>query len=551
MDEEVREIGKALRRSTYRDDFTIYTQWAVSLRDLRWALLHYEPQIVHFCGHGEKDGLMVEDEQGNAVLVPSEALTELFRLFKHHIECVFLNACYSQTQAEGITEHIPYVIGIRQGIQDRAAIEFAVGFYDALGAKKSIDEAFEFGRNAIQLSNIPEDLSPVLNRKSDISEQISKIIELRTQWNLLDEKISRLLRERKLETRSDEMLRIEYILADTKYERQLVEQKLKDLGGQIVDGQDNATDHGIIQEKITQPTKVKDNIITVLIPRREILVFGEKYVFIHQGIFPMGSDNGYPHEQPRHPVDVPTFFLEATPVTNRYFSMFIEETQYITTIERSGMGLWLQNGEWQPTIMANFRHPRGANSSIEEQENYPVVQVSWYDAKAYCEWLSKKTKLLFDLPTEAEWEYAAAGRDGHLWAFGNVFLPQKANLESTGMTPIGWFDPNEFGLYDMTGNVYEWCADWFANTWKDAGHQLNGTPTVAPKGPSKGECRVLRGGAWFDNREHGRCANRFSAAPYLGAANWGFRCCLRVTNTLVAKLIENNHWGMEIQEMLN
>ncbi len=162
LDEEVREIEERLRRSKYRDQFTIKSKWSVRLRDLRQTMLDEEPDIVHFCGHGEENGLMLEDEQGNAVLVNLDALAGLFELFKNQIECVVLNACYSQTQAEAINKHINYVIGMSQGITDKASIEFAVGFYDALGAGKSVEEAFKFGRNALQLYNIPDYLIPVL-----------------------------------------------------------------------------------------------------------------------------------------------------------------------------------------------------------------------------------------------------------------------------------------------------------------------------------------------------------------------------------------------------
>lgn len=171
LDEEVREIKEGLKLSKQRDQYIIHQAWAVRLRDLRRALLEYEPHIVHFCGHGEETGLMVENEQGKATLVSSGALSGLFELFSDSVECVFLNACYSQLQAEAINQHIPYVIGMRQGITDKAAIEFAVGFYDALGAGKSIEEAFKFGRNAIQLYNIPEHLTPILLEKYDEQTQ--------------------------------------------------------------------------------------------------------------------------------------------------------------------------------------------------------------------------------------------------------------------------------------------------------------------------------------------------------------------------------------------
>jgi hypothetical protein len=175
LDEEVREIEERLRRSKYREQFLIHSKWAVRLRDIRQAMLDDEPQIVHFCGHGEEEGLIVEDEQGRAILVDPEGLADLFAFFKRHIECVVLNACYSQPQAEAINQHIPYVIGMSKGIQDKAAIEFVIGFYDALGAGRPIEEAFEFGCNALRLSHIPEYLTPILKKKSFNTGQIESI----------------------------------------------------------------------------------------------------------------------------------------------------------------------------------------------------------------------------------------------------------------------------------------------------------------------------------------------------------------------------------------
>jgi hypothetical protein len=164
LDEEVREIEEGLRRSKYRDCFKIQTRWAVRLRDLRRALLDVEPQIVHFTGHGKENGLVVEDESGFGVHVPGKALSQLFELFSSKIECVILSACYSESQADAINKHIDFVIGMRKEINDRASIEFAVGFYDALGAGKSVQEAFEFGRNAVRLFNLPKHILPVLKK---------------------------------------------------------------------------------------------------------------------------------------------------------------------------------------------------------------------------------------------------------------------------------------------------------------------------------------------------------------------------------------------------
>ena len=161
LDEEIREIGEGLRRSKYRDHFEISSVCAVGHRDLRRALLDFEPNIVHFTGHGKANSLLVEDE--NLVASSSiEALSGLFELFSQSVECVVLNACYSERQALAINRHINYVIGMRREIKDKAAIEFSVGFYDALGAGKTVEEAFKFGCNAIHMMSLPDRLIPVL-----------------------------------------------------------------------------------------------------------------------------------------------------------------------------------------------------------------------------------------------------------------------------------------------------------------------------------------------------------------------------------------------------
>jgi CHAT domain-containing protein len=164
LDEEIREIEEGLRRANYRDQFEIRAKMAVRLRDFRRALLDYEPQIVHFTGHGEKEGLFVEDEVGFSTLFSTKALAQLFKLCSQHVECVTLNACYTAKQARAINKHIDYVIGMRKEIKDKASLEFAVGFYDALGAGRPIEEAFEFGRNAVltEFPDLPEHLIPFL-----------------------------------------------------------------------------------------------------------------------------------------------------------------------------------------------------------------------------------------------------------------------------------------------------------------------------------------------------------------------------------------------------
>lgn len=166
MDKEVREIKESLRRAKLREQFDIRSEWAISFEDLRRALLDHEPQIVHFSGHGDKDGLVLEGELELAEPISSEALSRLFELFSKHIECVILNACYSAPQAAAINKHIIYVIGMPGKINDKAAIKFSVGFYDALGAGENVEKAFKFGCNAVEqvFPNLPDDLMPVLEK---------------------------------------------------------------------------------------------------------------------------------------------------------------------------------------------------------------------------------------------------------------------------------------------------------------------------------------------------------------------------------------------------
>ncbi|MDZ8235642.1 MAG: AAA-like domain-containing protein [Nostoc sp. ChiQUE01a] len=182
LDEEVREIQTGLERARRRDQFEIISRWAVRPDDLRRALLDYEPQIVHFSGHGAgTQGLILEDGAGKMQLVSAQSLARLFKLFQNKVECVLLNACYSEVQAEAICQHIDYVVGMNQvigdaygGLRQRAAIKFAVGFYDGLGAGRSLEDAFELGCIAIDLESIPESATPILKKRSSFQKVLPK-----------------------------------------------------------------------------------------------------------------------------------------------------------------------------------------------------------------------------------------------------------------------------------------------------------------------------------------------------------------------------------------
>ncbi|MEM7554798.1 MAG: CHAT domain-containing protein [Cyanobacteria bacterium P01_A01_bin.84] len=171
LDKEIREIEEAVRRATNRDLFEIRTRTAVRPQDIRRAIAEEKPQIVHFCGHGLKDGdLQLEDDGGNDKPVAPESLASLFKLHTDYVKCVLLNACYSEKSVEAISLHINYVIGMNNSIQDKAAIEFAKGFYDGLGYKNSGDKdifqrAFDEAMVAIEMENPSQGSVPILKKR--------------------------------------------------------------------------------------------------------------------------------------------------------------------------------------------------------------------------------------------------------------------------------------------------------------------------------------------------------------------------------------------------
>jgi hypothetical protein len=193
LGEEVRSIQEALERAKFRDRFELISHWAVRVGDLSRTLLDHKPQIVHFSGHGQgsptgiddrslgdssrklvpepessasgREGLVLEDDQGKAKLVSTAALADLFGLFQNEVKCVVLNACYSENQSAAIHQHIDCVVGMNKAIGDRAAIQFATEFYQALATGRSFDFAYQFARNGLDLNNIPEALTPVLQNR--------------------------------------------------------------------------------------------------------------------------------------------------------------------------------------------------------------------------------------------------------------------------------------------------------------------------------------------------------------------------------------------------
>jgi hypothetical protein len=166
LGEELREIQEKLQLAQLRDQFKLHQRMSARPADISQAMLDVRPRIVHFSGHGTASGeLCLEDQLGQIHPVQPAALEALFEQFADHVICVVLNACYSQTQAAAIAKHVNHVIGMREAIGDRAAIAFTVGFYQALGAGRTIESAYKLGCVQIRLQGIPEHLTPVLIKR--------------------------------------------------------------------------------------------------------------------------------------------------------------------------------------------------------------------------------------------------------------------------------------------------------------------------------------------------------------------------------------------------
>lgn len=168
LGQELRDVREKLRLSKQRERFSLESREAVRPGDLTQIILEVEPQVIHFSGHGKSTGeLCLEDVEGKVKTVGPDALASLFELVSEHVRCVILNACYSETQANSISQHIPFVIGMQQAIGDKAAIAFSTGFYTAIGAGRSFYDAYKFACVEIQLHDLPDHLIPILIQRKN------------------------------------------------------------------------------------------------------------------------------------------------------------------------------------------------------------------------------------------------------------------------------------------------------------------------------------------------------------------------------------------------
>lgn len=233
------------------------------------------------------------------------------------------------------------------------------------------------------------------------------------------------------------------------------------------------------------------------------------------------------------------------PITVKEFAAFVNATGYRTDAEKEGYSTVFYDGksEWKPLEKVTWRDDEVGKRRNDTDWNKPVIHISWNDAAAYCLWLGGKTGIPYRLPTEAEWEYAAGNGSKHTtYSWGN-YLPGKGDIvenvrdgtthpkykswsdpKFTGYydgyffaSPVGCYNPNDLGLYDMTGNVWEWCNDQYDENYYKT------SPTRNPLGARDQYIRVFRGGSWHSNPSRCRVTLRLSGTPTTRTPNLGFR----------------------------
>lgn len=294
-----------------------------------------------------------------------------------------------------------------------------------------------------------------------------------------------------------------------------------------------------------------------VVPERDPREVARGMARILAGEFAMGSDDPdtFPDdgEGPVRTVSLGSYLIDETTVTNRQFASFVRDTGYLTDAETFGwsyvfhmfigpeqrsyvMDATVPDAPWWLAVQgASWRNPRGPGSSVDNLPQHPVVHVSWRDAYAYATWAGKR------LPTEAEWERAArGGLDRAKYAWGDDLTPRsrwrcniwqgefpRVNTEEDGFVgtaPVKSFAPNGFGLYEVAGNIWEWCADWWSTDW----HAEDRPDTrTQPVGPSSGDKRVIKGGSYLCHHSYCnryRVAARTSNTPDSSTGNMGFRC---------------------------
>ncbi|MEM7061686.1 MAG: SUMF1/EgtB/PvdO family nonheme iron enzyme [Cyanobacteria bacterium P01_B01_bin.77] len=481
LGQELRDIEQRIKlspRGQFR--FKLIAKWAVRLKDLRLALLEHKPQIVHFSGHGAgEDGLVLEDDTGELTFIDATTLANFLKLCPS-VDCVLLNACYSKVQAEAIADYVPYTIGMNQAIADQDAIQFAEAFYEALSNDREISEAYLWGINSLtaQPNIVKRDVSTVPEESLE-TDPITPILIIGK---------SKPTAKRWLSLNRRQLLQILFAsiglggsLLGWRLFKQSKSFSTDSFDVVTVDARGN-----IIEQESRQTKSFREELSETV---------NLEVVPIPNGSFWMGSPEDergrHNNENLPHEVSISSFWIGKYPITNAQWQIAVSLPQI--------------NHELPPSSGAS---------------NEPVVNISWNEAIEFCQRLSQFSGRIYRLPTEAEWEHACRAGTTTPFHFGEIITTRLANFDGAkidSLTPlgisrgkptdVGSFDvANNFGLYDMHGNVWEWCLDKYLilESFRD------------PR-----ERRIMRGGGWNSKSLECRSAVRGNSLieqrhPWLG-----------------------------------
>ena len=475
-------------------------------RDLQRALRGGPWHIVHFVGHGGFDrqsdeGLVVlTDDAGRAQ--PLFA-TPLARLLGDHraLRLVVLNACegargsardiFASAAAILVRRGVPAVLAMQHEITDRAAVEFARAFYEAVADGYPVDAAVSEGRKAVssEVANTVEWGTPVLTMRAPDGV----LFDITTA--VVDEVRQAALKRQEEATESE------------------------------------------------RKARAAEEARQAALKWRGPIEFD--WVEISAGPFLMGSDKAmdpqaYDDELPQHTVTLPRYRIARVPVTVAQFAVFVQATGHVTTAEKEGSS-WTWTGKWEQVKGAMWRAPRGPGSDVSQKGEHPVTCVSWLDAAAFCTWAGVR------LPSEAEWEKAARGSstgsgDGRIYPWGNEAPDANRcnfNMNVKDTTAVGQYPKglSPYGVLDMAGNVWEWTSSAWGKGFEKPDFAYPYNPGDGREDQSSTDVRrVLRGGSWNNEARNVRSANRNRNDPGNRNDNAGFRvashgflrtrCCL-------------------------
>jgi formylglycine-generating enzyme required for sulfatase activity len=493
-----KSLGNLISDKKIELDFTPDAQLSTLQRCLRQAKSQGRPYHAwHFIGHGGFDPhdqagvLALCDDQGNSSLVNGFQLSTLFNSYLE-IRIVLLNACegarnsrkdpFAGVAAALVERGIPAVIGMQFAFSDQAAIEFSEGFYSSLVDGLPVDAALtEARRSVFFMPNWVEWATPVLLMRSPdgFLFTITPASEPGEAHNIVETgKAEAGVEKQKAALAvqvpaSEALVKLESLAAEKSAEA-------------VVAAKPSPEGAKPLLRSISHPVHLE-------------------FVCVPAGKFLMGSKDDNPmagdNEKPQHIVDIPQeFWIGRFPVTNEQFTAFAKATDY---------------------------HLPRPKSDLQGKEQHPVVQVSWLDAQAFCNWLNETGKdeltagWVFRLPTEAEWEKAARGEDGRDWPWGND-EPNESNcnfnMQVGYITPVGRYSPqgdSPYGCSDMAGNVWEWTDSLFKPYRYDP---RDGREDIKANG-----ARVLRGGSFDYGLRSVRCASRNWYLPYQWLYHVGFR----------------------------